>query len=156
MENSIFIKNNSMKILKRKWVIPFSTSVLLPLLIGILIYYYCRSTKYILAFDVLGVAKEDISYALPSFISYSLPDLLWVFAFTNSMVIVWGNNNNFLPKLFKFSFPILALSSEFLQYIEVLDGTFDVCDLLAYSIGIVMSYYIYTLNYQHIKYNYYE
>ncbi len=123
--------------------------VLFPLSLGILIYLSFRC-KSILMFHWLNALKFNIladslrNYLfqykshLPSWLIYSLPDALWVYALISALFIVWGKD--FLKLNFWLIVSLLiAPLFEFLQYFKIFPGTFDTVDLLFYLMGAILS-----------------
>ena len=98
--------------------IPYFVHIILPLLLGGGIYVLFRATNLILFqwLHALGLAdfvetlramKWIESINLPNWILYSLPDALWLYAFTQTMILLWKNvtANSFL----KWMWPVLPL-----------------------------------------------
>ncbi len=133
--------------------------VILPISFGILIYLFFRS-KSIIVFRWLDVFENSnqieslrnflfqYNSHLPSWLIFSLPDGLWVYALTSTLFIVWGKDflhKDFLHKDFLHLKLWLIVSIligpllEFLQFLKLFPGTFDFKDLLFYLIGSILS-----------------
>lgn len=74
---------------------------------------------------------------IPSWVKYSLPDGLWLLSYLLLIDAIWGNQNTTRSYLWFAVLPIIAISSELLQYAGMLCGHFDVIDLACY-IGVVL------------------
>jgi len=112
--------------------------VALPIVFGAAIYIWFRDSNILVfrLFDALGISLPDRldpgSLANPIFCS--LPDGLWVFAFASWMRLIWGRH------WFWCNLPVsLATGSEIGQLFHLVPGTFDVLDVLFYSIGHALS-----------------
>lgn len=127
------------------WKIIFHT--LLPLLVGGFIYLFFRSSnlkmfswlKRIGLEEVFEPIRENFTTLgtnLPDWILYSLPDGLWVYAFTSAILIIWDGKPSkwlFLPVI---SGPIVEL----FQLLNLFPGTFDLIDLGLMLLAILLSF----------------
>ena len=126
--------------------------ILLPLIIGSLMYILLRSDT-LLVFDWLGyINANELVYSareytlplvryIPFHILYSLPDGIWVYCATLSLLLVWKPKDK--SKYLWASIPfICAASAELLQLTYIVPGTFEVADLIAYITGGVAAYII--------------
>ena len=134
-------------------------NVILPLIIGWLIYISFRSTtlkmfiwfKYI-GFDssILTIRQElsNLKLYLPPWTYYSLPDGLWVYSFTSALLILWDNKF----KIAKFWLLIPLFSGVIIdvtQGLKIIRGTFDILDLTLSIVASLLS--IITINYKFKK-----
>lgn len=123
--------------------------VITPLAVGGLLYIGFRSTSLTMFkwFEMIGIdyatdtlrgVLQPVKKNLPSWIYYSLPDGLWVYSFSSSYLILWGQDISKLK--FWLFFPLLFGSGiELLQYFEFFHGTFDIVDLLFCTAGSILS-----------------
>jgi hypothetical protein len=120
----------------------------LPIIVGGFIYLISRQ-KTILLFDWIKLIKMDnesntireffAKYYLPEWFKFNLPDLLWVFGFTSVMLIIWESVQSKI-KFFYIILPLfIGVASELLQYFIPNFGTFDLTDILFYTIGSLTS-----------------
>lgn len=94
-------------------------------------------------FELIGLNSpisnlRDNLYALkqyiPPWVYFSLPDGLWVYSFTSSILILWKKNNYWIL------FPIITgIMVEVLQGFSLFPGTFDYLDLTFSIIGLTLS-----------------
>lgn len=96
------------------------------------IYHWC---------SVLGLSDTIDNYRqitmlwnIPDFIRFSIPDGLYCTAYLVLMDIVWGDDSRWIKYLVLGIIPVVTIGSELLQYIGWVPGTFDVSDLICYSI----------------------
>lgn len=118
--------------------------VLVPILVGCLIYIVSRpkSLKMFKWFEKLNIDKctnsirnEFIEIDYPYWIKYNLPDFLWVFSFTSLLLIIW-NNKIVIENISYIVFPVfVGILSEIGQLIGLINGTFDIIDILFYFSG---------------------
>ena len=104
--------------------------------------YLSYRTRTLVVFDLLdslhlsclvSLLRSDTDN-LAEWIKFSLPDGLWVFTYVLYIGIVYSFKTD-KCKLMVSVLPIIGIVSEFLQYARIIPGTFDVIDLLAYTIG---------------------
>lgn len=130
-------------------------TVLLPLLIGAMIYILFRddSIKMFSWFEKIGIGgflkifRESISNQsyIPKWIIFSLPDALWAFSFTNIMLIMWQDKITKSSVLWILLAPAIAILSEVGQALKIVHGTFDILDLILlfiFSIAPILHNYI--------------
>ena len=109
------------------------------LLSGGMVYLLFRP-DYLLMFDwlrfihLMGFLEciRSTSHWLPEWIEYALPDGLWIFSYTLIIGCIW----NFDIKkawIAILVLPLIAIIDESLQYFQLVAGTFDVLDIIAYA-----------------------
>lgn len=78
---------------------------------------------------------------IPSFILYSLSDGLWTMSLTYILLSIWKNiKQNVLLKITCIA-PILGVFMEYLQYYNLMKGTFDIIDIFT-----IIIFYLITIN----------
>lgn len=123
--------------------------VIMPLLLGGLIYISFRSTS-LRMFNWFEWSKIDfvtslIRYLiyplkkyLPLWFYFSLPDGLWVYSFSSALLIYW--NNDFQKVNYWLLIPFLSgILIEILQGFKFFSGTFDFLDLFFSAFGLLLS-----------------
>ena len=130
--------------------------IVISIVVGAFIYVCFRSAN-LLMFKWFSYLKFDYAVVqlrsrfnkliiLPEWALYSLPDCLWIFSFTTLILFIWGNTIT-KKNIYWISFiPLFAIISELFQLINIIRGTFDVNDILAYIIGFGMSIFIFSNN----------
>jgi hypothetical protein len=113
--------------------------VITPLLIGGLIYIFFRADSLLMFrwFDTLGLTKIISScrqftvghFHLPTWILFSLPDALWIFAFINLMLLIWQDRFSINSIFWLLIAPTIGIFSEVGQVVHIIPGTFDIIDL---------------------------
>ncbi len=103
-----------------------------------------------------AVREQSLSIGsfLPQWIVYSLPNGLWVFAYTTIVLSIWTGSNSFLKYFWFLSIPVLVFGFELLQLTGKLQGTFCLSDILWSAIGITIGCitgYIKRSNRKHVK-----
>ena len=120
---------------------------ILPLLVGGLIYILFRPTtlKMFDWFEYTGLMESILlmrvvsqNYMmLPDWLYFALPDGLWTYSFTSSFLLIWGHSSSLKYWLV---IPLsLSLIPEFLQFFNLLPGTFDWNDLYFQFFGFIFS-----------------
>lgn len=114
----------------------------LPVCIGGLIYVGWRTEtlavfSWLHAIGVDSTAFRSVANAveLPRTLLYCLPGGLWAYSFSWSLAMLWGDSESKVRKLWLAVPWIAAVSSELGQLVQVLPGTFDLLDLVAYVGG---------------------
>lgn len=134
---------------------------LFSLTLGTSIYILFRSSslKVFSWLDLLGINILDsnvrkfalsISKNIPDWVLLSLPDGLWLFSYVCLMLYIWKNSVT-IQNLFWISIiPVIALGSEIAQLFGLMQGTFDLMDLLLYMLGGVLPLLIFknSINYK--------
>lgn len=116
------------------------------LLIGSLLYMLARPANLVAFdwFDAVGLghllaaarsASSGIAQALPHAAKFSLPDGLWAFAFTNTMVAIWRRKLSRASAAWIALGPVVAIGSELGQALDLVPGTFDTVDLVCVVAG---------------------
>ena len=96
------------------------------------IYIWCASLGFSDEIDSLRYAVND--WSIPEFIKFSLPDGLYCAAYILIMDSIWQKESGWKKYAVVLSVPLFTISTEILQYFGLVKGTFDVYDLLCYSI----------------------
>lgn len=81
-------------------------------------------------------------WPVPDFVKYSLPDGLYCSAYILLMDAIWDKHNGFVKYFFLSIVPVMSIVIEILQYYEVVKGTFDIYDLLCYSVPVLFYVFI--------------
>lgn len=148
-----------MSIKKQFFIGSFST-----IMLGGLIYILFRSPSILMFewLDQINLSKyvlelrsyiDSYSLILPNWFLYSLPDGLWLFSYISFLLIIWDNKVSKKNIFWILLLPIIAVSSELAQFMEIIPGTFDIVDLIFYIAGSVLPLLFFT----NLKiFNYYE
>lgn len=121
------------------------------LLIGVIVYYYCRNEVLVYE-SYLGINKSKGIVSDPKLVNANwltksianwLPDLCWEISFLYMLTAVWGSWKQ-VPILLKLATLIVILGSELLQAIGIIPGTGDILDLLVYFIGFTIFTLVYS------------
>jgi hypothetical protein len=147
-KNSLLFLYNTLKKLTKNDIKNIGILGFTPIIFGGFIYLISRP-KTIFLFDWIRIIKlENASntiriffaeYEFPNWVKYNLPDLLWVFAFTSVMLIIWKGIDTKFKNVYVFSPLFIGIISEFLQYFNPKFGTFDIMDIVFYSLGSIIS-----------------
>ena len=76
---------------------------------------------------------------LPAWVTYSLPDGLWVYALTAFMLIIWQNTYNRFSIIWISMGFSLGIIPELLQLAGWFPGTFDINDLSLCALAIILA-----------------
>lgn len=136
------------KTLWRSGIFILSLNVVLPILLGGIIYLSWRKDslymfhwfKALRLNDAIVLLRETFTPAksyLPKFVLYSLPDAAWVYALTFFMIWLWKDEAKIKLIFWGSIGSILGIGGEFGQMFGYVHGTFDFMDLLLCSIAAV-------------------
>ena len=90
--------------------------------------------------DFLRSNKYLQSLTIPNWIKFSLPDALWLFSFNYILLTLWSFNVNRQSAFWLFLAPTIGLFSEIGQLTGVVQGTFDIVDLVLLLIATLLSF----------------
>jgi len=124
-------------------------NVILPLVLGGLIYISFRSVNLIMFgwFDSIGIhgliykireLLTPFKRNIPKWIYFSLPDGLWVYSFSSVLILIWRDKLKVAIAWLMIPFTSGCLV-ELAQFIKIFPGTFDVMDLIMTLSGITLS-----------------
>lgn len=128
--------------------------IILTLIWGGAIYLLFRE-KNLLMFKWISYLKLEylitdirgapfLKFKIPNWALYSLPDGLWLFSFTSTILLIWKNKINSHNIIWLTLIPLIAIVSELGQAIHVINGTFDYFDLLSYLSGSLISFLLFS------------
>lgn len=124
-----------------------ATIGLVALTIGGLIYIRYRSESLLMFdwFHNLGLTNfieffrsNSEAPNINGWVKFNLPAGLWLFAYMFLIDAVWAKDKNHISMYFLYILPLLAIVSEFMQFVGLVPGTFDVMDLLSYISAILL------------------
>lgn len=126
MRNKQYTENNRAKTATRFF---FSASALLT---GGILYVLFRNNTYISQFVERFVEinwlHEQLYTKKIGFLKYYLPDFLWAFALCFALIAIF-DKKTFICAATSFVYGLLW---EFLQYMDIIDGTGDIYDIIMY------------------------
>ena len=113
------------------------------LALGVLLYLFYRplTLKYIdwldniIPVEVIRNLQHSVYPSrdyLSNFLIFSLPDGLWVFSYVSFMRAIWFESSNRIRFVWFALIPVIAIGSEMIQKLGILQGTYDLYDALAY------------------------
>lgn len=88
---------------------------------------------------LLNVRHHSLSLGqfLPEWFIYSLPNSLWALSYSLIITAIWGNSKSRLKFFWMASIPVLVFGFELFQYLEILNGTFCIRDIVFGVSGIL-------------------
>jgi hypothetical protein len=113
--------------------------VILPLSLGLLIYLTGRDDNVII---VKWIGK--LAYIkMPNWVNYNLPDGLYSFALMSTSTLIWSRNNQSkIKKIWEIILILFLLAYEILQKYHIINGTFDILDIIFIIIFIILYFFI--------------
>jgi|JI9StandDraft_2_1071091.scaffolds.fasta_scaffold10561_7 hypothetical protein len=104
--------------------------VFLPLLVGSLIY---------LIFRLEAVSQSSTpNFLIFSTLIYSLPDSCWLYAMLSSLLLIWKNQADYWFQFWIVLTFICAIGTEIFQSQNIIPGTFDLFDIIFYSLAFIL------------------
>jgi len=104
------------------------------------IYQWCSALGWSNTIDALRHRVHD--WNILEFVKFSLPDGLYCAAYILMIDSIWHDDRRFVKYIVILLVPLVTISSEILQYFGLVRGTFDVYDLICYTIPPII-YFIY-------------
>ena len=87
---------------------------------------------------------EGLNSDRMKYIIFSAPYGMWVISFCCFIGAIWHKDSSLSAIILRLTVPVIAVSSELLQFVGFLPGTFDINDLLVLIvstiIGLVISF----------------
>lgn len=128
---------------------PAMASALLALLVGGLLYLFCRpaNTRVIAWIREAGFGHRldlgrdaliPLCKRLPAWVLYSLPDGLWSFAYAVILSRLWWNRTGLAARLWLMTIPVVGIGFELSQALGWIPGTFTWPDLLFCTLGMLL------------------
>jgi len=131
-------------------------TVILPLFIGGCTYIFFRSNslKMFAWFKALGLnnmidqGRTGVQHmhGIPQWIIFSLPDALWLFSFTNGMLLLWNYRLTKQSCGWILLAPAIGILSEAGQAVHIVPGTFDFVDMALLLAAALTPFLINPLN----------
>jgi peptidoglycan/LPS O-acetylase OafA/YrhL len=123
-----------------------------PIIVGGLIYitYRVDTLKMYTLIDKIGMTSFVIFFRendflqglhIPDWVKYSLPDALWIFSFTYSLLLLWQFKVTRTNAFWLLIAPATGLFLEIGQFFGVISGTFDIIDLLLLIVAMTIPLY---------------
>tara|TARA_B100000282_G_C31563255_1_gene413122 strand:- start:99 stop:515 length:417 start_codon:yes stop_codon:yes gene_type:complete len=81
---------------------------------------------------------ESLNSDRMKYIIFSAPYGLWVISFCCFIGAIWHKDSSFSAIILRLIVPVIAVSSELLQFVGFLPGTFDINDLLVLIVSTII------------------
>ena len=111
------------------------------------IYQWCMEFGLSNIIDSVRYIVQD--WDMPEWIKYNLPDGVYVAAYILIIDAIWKDDDSLIKHFVIALVPLVTITSEIFQYFGLVKGTFDLCDLLFYSVPFIA----YHINKYHFKFN---
>lgn len=136
----------------RKTAILLSIFVVLPMIIGGMVYVLARPTNIILFTWLNNIGFENFIISIRSAVTasdimnnwtiYNSPAFFWSFSFTCFLGIIWNFHID-IRSISMFLIPMcLGIVTEILQKTDIINGTFDIIDIILYIAGGLLGLFI--------------
>lgn len=126
----------------RKYARPVVLHVLLPLIVGTIIYLLFRQHTFLHRIFFSGTDYKAIIISENKFanvIAFNLPDFCWSYSFASALFI-WEKRQERIIKYFPFIVLLILLMGELIQLFLPSMFTFDWLDLIAAFSAFLLSY----------------
>ena len=119
------------------------------LLIGFYIYLKFRSENLLMfkwaknlgldfIVSLIRGSFEELNFERMRYIIFSAPFGLWVISFCCFIGAIWHKDNSLSAIILRLFVPVIAISSELLQFVGLLPGTYDTNDLLVLIVSTII------------------
>jgi hypothetical protein len=122
---------------QQKSIIAFQ--IILPMIIGCIIYALFRDVNLI---DPEKKIFPIIKSQYNSFITNCLSDGLWLYSLNATFLVIWKNNSREMVSKWIVASLVLSVLLEYLQYYNIINGTFDVYDIYIYIASVLLFFII--------------
>ena len=112
--------------------------IIFPMLIGCIIYGLFRDVNLI---DPEKKFFPIIQSSYSNLITNCLSDGLWLYSLNATFLLIWKNNSTMLSKWIVTSLA-LSILLEYLQFYDIINGTFDVYDIFIYIASVLIFFII--------------
>jgi hypothetical protein len=110
---------------------------------GTLIYvFYRKGPPVFTTWPVFSFIPDYSTDKSLSWLIYSLPDLLWSFAYSVLITGLWWNHPGKLKYMWLGSIPLVVCGFELMQLFRLIPGTFSIPDLLSVFTGMISGFLI--------------
>jgi hypothetical protein len=124
----------------------------LPVFLGGLIYLTYRADTLLMfnwlkfigfteLVNFLRTNNQLQNLTIPHWVKFSLPDALWLYSFTYTILLLWDFKITRQSVLWIFLAPTVGIFSEMGQLIGIIPGTFDSSDLLLLLLSASVPFY---------------
>lgn len=124
----------------------------LPVFLGGLIYLTYRADTLLMfnwlkfigfteLVNFLRTNNQLQNLTIPHWVKFSLPDALWLYSFTYTILLLWDFKITRQSVLWIFLAPTVGIFSEIGQLIRIIPGTFDSTDLLLLLLSASLPFY---------------
>lgn len=124
----------------------------LPVFLGGLIYLTYRANTLLMfnwlkfigfteLVNFLRTNNQLQNLTIPNWVKFSLPDALWLYSFTYTILLLWDFKITRQSVLWIFLAPTVGIFSEMGQLIGIIPGTFDSSDLLLLLLSASLPFY---------------
>lgn len=129
---------------KTKGALDVFINVVFPILVGVAIYILFGSlhTNAISTFSWVTIYPRA---RIPSWVRFDLPDGLWTYSLTYSLLLIWKRSKMLSSILISGLSLAASFAYEGLQLLKILPGTFSIYDILSYCVGYGSAVSLYVL-----------
>lgn len=103
-------------------------------------FYWLRQLGFDSFIDFIRTKSFFQNLPVPNWVKFSLPDGFWLFSFNYIMLLLWDFKINKLSIIWIVTAPLIGVLYEIGQLLEVINGTFDLCDLAFIFIATILSF----------------
>ncbi len=106
---------------------------------SLIMFHWFSALRLNIIVDVIRAISNQ-RHNLPSdWIIYSLPSGLWIYSFTFCLTYLWSDSKSKFRLIWIMIGPILGIGSEIMQRLKLIPGTYDVMDIVVYTIFSIMA-----------------
>lgn len=105
--------------------------VVLPLIVGCGVYIIFRAEK-------LTLDSSNSLILVYSIFIYSVSDGCWLYALLSSLILIWKNQSEYWFQFWIALSFISSIGTEILQLKNIIPGTYDLFDIIFYSVAFIL------------------
>jgi hypothetical protein len=123
---------------QQKSIIAFQ--IIFPMITGCIIYALFRDVNLIdPEKKFFPIIKSQYNNNI---ITNSLSDGLWLYSLNATFLVIWKNNSKEMLSKWILASLVLSVLLEYLQYYNIINGTFDVYDIYIYIASVLLFFII--------------
>ena len=104
----------------------------------LLMFHWAENLGFDFIISSIRRSSTFFNFHQDKYIIFSAPYGMWVISFCCFIGAIWHRDSSFSAIIWRLLIPAIAISSELLQFVGLLPGTFDINDLLVLILSTII------------------